>query len=177
MKLTQAQLKEVLHYDPEAGVFTWMVPGKGMGVGQNAGSINKFHKYRYIQLDGKNYLASRLAWLYMEGYFPEHQIDHKNRIRHDDRWKNLRHVSPQCNSRNCSISKNNKSGITGVCWQKTMNIWTAQIMISGKAKHLGCFNSKLDAARARWKAEIKYGFPACNTTSTAYLYLRGKHAI
>lgn len=33
------------------------------------------------------------------------------------------------------------------------------------------------AARARWQAEVKYGFPGCNTTSTAYQYLLEKGLI
>ena len=44
--------------------------------------------------------------------------------------------------------------------------------ISFKDIPLGYFQSKIDAARARWKAEVEHDFPNCNTTSTAYLYLQ-----
>lgn len=171
-KLTQKRLKELLHYGPETGLFTWrMSRGRTARAGQIAGCING-NGYRTIMIDGKDYLASRLAWLYREGYFPEHQVDHENRIRPDDRWSNLRHVSRVCNARNCNLSKNNKSGINGVCWHKGTQKWVAYIAIPDKFLHLGTFTSKLDAARARWQAEVKHGFPNCNTTSTAFLYLQ-----
>lgn len=177
MKLTQARLKELLHYDPETGIFTWLTTiANGVQKGTIAGYVNRNDGYKRIGVDGKEYKVSRLAWLFVEGYFPENEVDHRNRIKHDDRWENLRHVSRQCNMRNCSIAKNNKSGITGVHWFKKLQKWQAHITISGKTFHLGLFKNKLDAARARWNAEIKYGFPNCNTTSSAYLYLRGEYA-
>jgi len=174
MKLTQKRLRELLHYDPIAGVFTWLISKKGTRANLVAGSVskNKDNGYRRIKIDGNFYKTSRLAWLYMEGYFPENDIDHENRIRHDDRWENLRHVSRQCNTRNSSTRSDNTSGITGVMWHKAAQKWQARIMISGKGFSLGLFQSKTNAAMARWEAEKKYGFPNCNTTSIAYLYLQ-----
>ena len=124
MKLTQARLRELLHYDPETGVFAWINPtNKSIKKGDIAGSING-QGYREIKIDYKQYNASRLAWLYMHGYFPEHEVDHRNRIRGDGRWENLRHTSHSCNMRNKSIYKNNKSGIAGVIWHKRQwNNW------------------------------------------------------
>ena len=175
--LTQSRLKEFLHYDPETGVFTWLASkGKGVKAGQIA-RCPVTRGYKAIRIDGKLYRTSRLAWLYMEGYFPEKDIDHGNRIRHDDRWKNLRHVSHSCNMRNKSIYRNNSSGITGVSWDNQHKKWRVEIMTSGKSIFLGRFTSKLDAAKARWEAEIKYGFTNCNTTSTAYLYLKSHNAL
>lgn len=172
-KITQERLKELLHYNPETGIFTRLKAlSSNAKKGDIAGGINSTTGYGQIRIDYKSYQASRLAWLYMEGYFPENQIDHINRIKHDDRWKNLRHVTNQCNSRNCNISKNNSSGITGIVWNKREHKWQARIMISGNQISLGYFKSKYDAARARWEAEVKHGFPSCNTTSTAFLYLQ-----
>ena len=171
MKLTQTRLKKLLHYDPETGVFDWLIPRQGARIKQSAGCLT-YEGYGQIRINGKTYRAARLAWLYMEGYWPEHQIDHINRIRNDDRWLNLRHVSPQCNLRNCNKAKNNTSGITGVSLHKDSQKWHATIKPTGKRVFLGSFNLKIDAARARWNGEIKYGFPDCNTTSSAYLYLK-----
>jgi hypothetical protein len=125
-----------------------------------------------ITISGKRYYASRLAFLWMKGYLPEHDVDHKNRRPSDNRWKNLRHVTHQCNNRNQSIRKDNKSGITGVCLDKTGNKWNSYIKINMKMKYLGCFDSKEKAAMARWNAEVKYDFPNCNTTSSAYQFLQ-----
>ena len=184
LKLTQKRLKELLCYDPETGIFTWKErvlsrKRKSEKSGQIAGNINKTTGYRRIGIDGESYIAPRLAFLYMKGYFPEHEVDHKNRIRLDDRWENLRHVSRQCNTRNKSIYKNNKSGIAGVSWNKNRKRWAATITTFCKTLNIGRFKSKIDAVKTRWEAEKKYNFQNCNTTSSAYLYIknRGDYAI
>lgn len=176
-KLTQERLKKLLHYEPSTGVFTWIVaPANQINVGDRAGCLNG-HGYRHICIDRKHYKASRLAWLYIEGYSPEFDVDHQNRIRDDDRWCNLRHVSRQCNTRNCGMRKNNSSGVTGVSWYKRASKWRAQIRVNRKSLHLGSFESKTEAVEARWNAEKKYGFPNCNSSSSAYLYLKKCGAI
>ena len=117
-KLTQSRLKEILHYDPITGIFTWIVANsKSIKIGNVAGCI-KPDGYRCIRVDNKDYKASRLAWLYMKGYFPEHEVDHEDRVRHNDRWKNLRHLTHSCNLKNRGVNSNNTSGITGVNWDK-----------------------------------------------------------
>lgn len=173
-KLTQERLKEILHYDPISGVFTWI--GKTsiktrVKKGMQAGYIRP-DGYRYIKIYQRAYNASRLAWLYMEGYWPEHDVDHINRIGDDDRWKNLRHVSRQCNLRNRGIQKNNSSGITGVYWYKRESKWRSEIVVCGERLLLGFFETKKEAVQARWNAEKEHGFPNCNSTSPAYLYLK-----
>lgn len=174
-KLTQKRLREVLQYEPETGI--WIRREKTapvVRVGEMAGSVNIVDGYRRISVNGKLYKASRLAFLYMLGYFPEHEVDHRNRIRHDDRWCNLRHTSRQCNGKNCSISIRNTSGVTGVHWANNLNKWRARIKTNGGAKSLGCFEKLVDAVRARWNAEKKYNWSDCCTFSSAYLYLKEK---
>ena len=168
--LTQDRFKELLDYNPETGVFTRKVSRGGCKAGEIAGSVTGRY-YRCISIDNKQYRASRVAFLFMEGYFPEYDMDHINRIRDDNRWKNLRHVSRQCNARNSGIQSNNTSGITGVCWNKQYNKWRAGIKISGKLKSLGCFKDFKDAVKARWKAELKYDWAGCNSHTDAYCYL------
>lgn len=173
MKLTQDRLKELLSYDPETGVFIWNIAiGKRAKKGCIAGSLNKVTGYWQIGIDRKLYLAHRLVFLYMEGYLPEYDTDHINRERTNNKWVNLREASRTCNVRNSNISKKNKIGITGVGWHKRDNKWVAQIMIFKKQIFIGYFDNILDAAKARWQAEVKYGFPNCNTTSSAYMYLK-----
>ena len=168
--LTQERLKKLLHYDPETGIFIRLVKTSFIKIGDIAG----YHSHGYItfSVDGKEYLAHRLSFLYMEGYFPENDVDHINRIRDDNRWCNLRHVTHKCNLRNCSLSKNNKSGINGVSWSKAANKWESCIKVDGEKKYLGIFETLKEAAQVRWKAEVKYDFPNCNTTSSAYQYLQ-----
>lgn len=76
--LTQHRLKELLHYEPETGVFTWKVDsrdgGRGHRSGDTAGTLAQ--GYTVIRVGKVVYKAHRLAWLYVHGSFPEHEIDH-----------------------------------------------------------------------------------------------------
>ena len=173
MKLTQEELKKVIRYDPETGIVTWKI-NKGRAKKGDIVCYDNGKGYVRLILNGNRYYVHRLAFLYMEGYLPENQIDHINRNPSDNRWCNLREVSHSCNMRNCNVSKNNKSGITGVFWENKRKKWVSQIKINRKLIFLGHFTNKFDAAKIRLEAEIKYGFPDCNTTSSAYQYIQ-KH--
>jgi hypothetical protein len=88
--LTQDRLKEVLHYDPETGVFTWKTHiATKVLVGDIAGTVDHTGQRR-IGIDRKGYTASRLAYLYMTGEHPSRYVMHTNGIRADDRWENLK---------------------------------------------------------------------------------------
>lgn len=173
-KLTQEELKKYLHYDPETGLFTWKVKkARNTIVGSVAGTPDK-DGYILIGINKVMVKAHRLAFLYMEGYFPENDVDHINRIKDDNRWCNLREVSKSCNQRNCGVYEKNKIGITGVYWHERDKLWMSYIGVYKKTINLGCHKNKLDAAKARWEAEKKYGWPNCCTTSSAYQYIQ-KH--
>ena len=172
--LTQKRLKEALIYNGDTGIFTNRIR-RIMSIEGTVVGSNTNNGYIAIHFDGKRYLAHRLAWLYIYGYFPENNIDHINRNKKDNRISNLREVSQQCNIRNSKLRKTNKSGVTGVCWYKNAGKWLAHIKINNKAVHLGRFDDKKDAVRARWDAEKKYKFPNCCTTSTAFNYLNNNN--
>ena len=151
--LTQVRLKEVLNYDPETGVFTWLPsnrpgPKRGDGVGTPDSS-----GYQQICVDGQKHTSHRLAFLYMHGYFPEYDVDHINGIKDDNRFSNLREVSRACNMQNCRVSKANTSGFSGVTWDKQNRLWRAQLYLRGKTLYLGCYDTALDAALARITSE------------------------
>lgn len=157
-KLKQERLKEILHYNPEAGEFTRKVSNNSrIKVGDIVGTVRK-DGYLRIMIDGKDYLAHRLAYLYITGSFPTNQVDHINHSKDDNRWINLRLVSNQENHRNQSMRVDNKSGFNGVYWSKHANKWHSQIRSNGKKKHLGYFKDLDEAITARKKANIKYGF-------------------
>ncbi len=88
--LTQDFLRHVLHYDPLTGNWVWINPTtRSIRCGDTAGTVRSDGR-RQIRVMGKIYLATRLAWLYMTGEWPEFEVDHENRIKGDDRWSNLR---------------------------------------------------------------------------------------
>jgi|FLOH01.1.fsa_nt_gi hypothetical protein len=178
-KLTQERLYEVLDYDPETGIFVWNIEhGAGRpSLGDIAGCVSNANGYRYINIDCHTYRSSRLAFMFMEGYFPEYFVDHKDRVRDNDKWNNLRHATPSCNSRNCKLRKNNKSGVTGVSWHKTSKQWYSNIRADGRPIYLGASKKINEAIQIRWEAEKKYNYPNCQTSSSAYLYLKERGLI
>lgn len=82
--------------------------------------------------------------------------DHKDRNPLNNRRHNLRPANQQENCRNHSKSNTNTSGVIGVGWHKVFNKWQSRIYINKKAIHLGYFDSKDDAIKARLNAEFKY---------------------
>lgn len=121
--ITQAYLKELFVYNPETGDFVRKVPRGN----QKAGSIaNRRDKDNYIKIgiDGRDYRAHRLAFLYMEGAIPE-LVDHVNSIPYDNRWDNLRTATPQQNNRNRKATS--KSGYLGISWAKAQQKWIVQV--------------------------------------------------
>lgn len=108
---------------------------------------------------GKRKIHLRLHVFIMFGY--EHQpsgteVDHINRNKLDCRKENLRIANRLNNTRNSSIRKNNKSGITGVFVPPNRKYWESRITINKKVINLGTYNDFLDAVKARLKAEKKY---------------------
>ena len=132
--ITQQRLKEFLDYNPDTGVFTWRESYFPSKIGKPAGG--PFRGYLRLMVDGKLYLCHRLAWLYVHGDWPTETIDHINGIKSDNRIKNLRAVSHMENCQNRPLRKDNSSGISGVCWDKSSNHWRATIAVNGKRKHL-----------------------------------------
>ena len=156
--ITQERIKELLHYCPDTGTFTWKNrASRRVRIGDKAGCTGT-EGYISIRINYKTYSAHRLAFFYMTGSWPVDQVDHINQTRDDNRWTNLRPVTPQENQKNASMHSRNKSGMTGVCWCTQNGKWRAQIRVNEKIKHLGIFGVKEDAVSARKAANIKYGF-------------------
>lgn len=97
-----------------------------------------------------------------QNYIKMHQIligngaDHIDRNPLNNRRDNLRQANVTENNRNKTIPKNNSSGIIGISWHTEKNKWIARIGIDKKLKHLGYFENKEDAIKARLEAELKH---------------------
>jgi hypothetical protein len=142
------RLRELLHYDPATGIFTWLARANSrVHGGDVAGSVNG-RGYRQIGIDGRKYRAHRLAFLYMTGEWPVEQIDHINGVTVDNRWANLRPADQSLNNANTSRSKRNTSGYKGVSWHATKRKWKAEIGVNGRRRYLGYFSDPAEAHAA-----------------------------
>jgi hypothetical protein len=174
MTLTQERLKELLHYDPETGDWTWKVQLSNAAlIGSSAGSIycqlgrTKTHSILRIRIGRKNYLAHRLAFLYMLGRWPIGEVDHKNRNPMDFSWKNLREgASRSQQGANKSKRSGTSSRYKGVHLERPRKwkpiesqhdqVWRACIQVNGKMISLGSYANEDEAGRAYNVAAIRY---------------------
>ncbi len=111
--LTQERLLELIHYNPETGLFSRLGGRRSDRVGKVAGSPQG-QGYLLIFVDGRRYRAHRLAWFYMTGEWPADGIDHVNNIKTDNRFANLRLATRAQNEMNKPPSRSNTSGVKGV---------------------------------------------------------------
>lgn len=146
MILTQEYLKQILHYNPETGDWTWLVAlSDKTKIGQRAGYQVR-GRWR-IGINGNKYSGSRLAVLYMEGWIPE-DVDHKNHNPSDDQWNNVRPCPHAKNMWNIRKHRDNSSGFKGVDLDKRRQKWRVRINVKGKDIWLGYFDNKVLAAWA-----------------------------
>ena len=156
--LTQARLKEVLHYNPDTGDFMWKARlTNRVKIGDIAGTKD-FGGYINIQIDNVLYKAHRLAFLYVDGMFPENKVDHNKGIRDCNKYAELQSVNNVDHCRNRAIPSTNTSGVIGVCFDKSRNKWQASIGVDGKQIHLGRYKNIEDAKSIRLLAERRYCF-------------------
>ena len=75
-------------------------------------------------------------------------IDHIDGNKTNNSLDNLRLCSYSQNNRNSSKRENTSSIYKGVCWDKSLDKWKAQIQINGGQNHLGLFTNEKEAAQA-----------------------------
>jgi HNH endonuclease len=142
--LTQERLKQLVSYDSETGIFMRIARTTSFKkMKEPMGSIDS-HGYLWASVDSKIYRLHRLAVLYVTGVMPDKSIDvdHRNLVRTDNCFRNLRCVSRSVNMQNKRMpSSNNKTGFLGVFLHKQLQRYTAQIRVNGKNRHLGMFDT------------------------------------
>lgn len=84
------------------------------------------------------------------------EVDHKDANRLNNCRVNLRLCNKSQNQANSKIRKDNTSGYKGVSWHKQVSKWHANIMLGGKSKSLGLFDTKEQAAQAYREASLEY---------------------
>lgn len=144
-ELTADRLRDLFHYGPDTGIFTRLIRVSNAVAGSIAGSRTSAG-YLSIWVDGKPYLAHRMAFLYMTGRWPISQIDHRDGIRTNNKWGNLREATAVENATNRRNPRTHtSSGLLGAKLVKSTGRWRADITIDGKYTYLGTFATSEEA--------------------------------
>ncbi|MEO8640913.1 HNH endonuclease signature motif containing protein [Pseudomonas sp.] len=141
-------LREMIAYDPLTGLFTWKVDHCRRQAGDPAGS-QKPDGYVYLKLLGQTYGAHRVAWMLVTGDWPNAAVDHRDGVRSNNEWENLRLATRAQN--NANVPPRGTSGLKGASYHKRDRCWKAQICIDGKQTYLGSFSTP-EQAHAAYRA-------------------------
>lgn len=153
-------LKKCLSYNREDGTFTWLERPRehfrtstGWKVfnqryaGTKAGVVHKTHGYVNIRLRPYLLRAHRVAYAFEHGVWPDHEVDHRNWDKANNRAKNIREATRSQNTVNTRVRKDSISGVKGVRVRIGQRP-SARIMKGGKYVHLGTFDTVEEASRA-----------------------------
>lgn len=153
--LSPEEFRNTLDYSPETGIFTWKNATQKHFNGKEAGYFQA-SGYKYIGISGIYYLASRLAWYYYYGIWPDELIDHIDRNKSNDAISNLRQASYQQNSQNRTHRTRQKFALPlGVYSHSQGRRFHAQIRKGRDFISLGSFDSPEEAHEAYRKASLE----------------------
>lgn len=166
--------RQLLDYDPETGILTWKARTPDMfkdgmrrdaeqecrrwnskHAGKVAGGLHP-RGYLTIAIEGVRYAQHRICWLIETGNWPKDGLDHKNGIRSNNQFKELREATDAQNQQNQKLRIDSTSGFRGVSWHKKASKWTAYIHIDGNKKYLGLYTDKESAYAAYLLAKSKF---------------------
>lgn len=158
------KLRRAMCYDPNTGVLEWKsrpeedFPSKHEQRRWNSRHANTVISttnnkgYLIVGMDSVRHTVHRVIWAIYYGVWPQHQIDHINGKKDDNRIVNLKAATGAENQKNRPKQKNNTSGHTGI--RKLRNLWQARL----RDQHLGVFPSLGEAVVARNRAASASGF-------------------
>lgn len=165
---SQEVIRALVNYDPQTGLAFWLArepkwfEGGMRDPEWEAKRWNASNEGNYISRLANGYIMTslfnqkiflhRLAWKYMTGEEPIF-VDHKNGIRNDNRFDNLRNATRKTNGRNMKLFSTNTSGHVGVR-QRPGGRWQARIKVDQKEQHIGMFDTYEEAIEA-WNERAK----------------------
>lgn len=141
----RALLLDLFAYDMDSGALTYRrrpAFNSRRREGDEAGTLHH-SGYLQVKVGPKLYQAHRLIWMMQTGANPV-EIDHRNRVRNDNRWSNLREATRSQQGMNKSV----KNPHRGVHFIAARGLYGAQIKANGEHTWLGCYLLPEDACRA-----------------------------
>lgn len=151
------RLRDLLEYNPETGALTWRERTiikrtdkqiNGRHAGKPAGYIAR-NGYHSVGVDGRDMAAHRIIHAIVTGSYPDGEIDHRNGIKSDNRWCNLRIATHAQNSTHRGPAANNTSGARGVSWRRDIQKWRVYLRTDGRWISGGFFDD-FEQAKARY---------------------------
>jgi HNH endonuclease len=172
IELTQEIVRELLDYNSDTGSLTWRWRGRHLFENDYAWKMwnTRFAEkpalstpmsngYLHGTIFGKRYTAHRIIFLWVNGRWPDFEIDHENHSRSNNKLSNLVDKTHLKNGQNMSLSRANKSGRTWV-FQEPNGKFRASFYANGSEEFLGYHFHFEDACAVREAAERKYRFHA-----------------
>lgn len=152
-KIPVDYLRARYKYDPATGAVTL----RGSKSRRRVGSVNA-DGYRVVKVpyEGRRIqiAAHKIAWAIHHGVMPDHDVDHKDLNRRNNRIKNLRKAT---RSQNLVNRPNVGSLPKGVTLSRSKSKpYQAQVTICGSYKYLGCFTTP----EAAHQAYLAHAVPA-----------------
>lgn len=157
MELTARYLRDHFSYDRATGLFRYRIAPRNSTIraGDVAGWMTD-EGYVAIEIRGKSHKAHRLAVLHVNGRWPKEAVDHRNGLKSDNRWDNLREATKAENGHNrAGANRNSKTGLLGVkvLTYKERQYYRAAITANGKRVYLGTHPTAEAAHAAYMKAK------------------------
>src|SRR5579859_6078683 len=145
--LTRERVLTLLRYERRSGLLRWKITRAGTArAGSIAGNIQG-DGYVRIRIDGRKYLAHCLIWFMETGeWLGPNDLDHRNMVKSDNRWNNLRKATRAQNKQNQRVRADSLTGLKGVT--PFRGRFQSRINIAGKRLFLGSFATPGAAHRA-----------------------------
>lgn len=164
---TSSELNQLLRYESDTGKLYWkhrpveyFKSPRSAKIwntkfsGKEALIADNGKGYRIGCIEYKHYLAHRVIWCMVFGYWPE-EIDHINLNKADNRLSNLRDVSHIVNLANQPLRATNTTGLANITWDKARSQWLVMMRRYGTRHIIGRFSCISRAVKARNRAELK----------------------
>lgn len=156
IEVTYGLVRRIFTYDPVEGILRWNIHGRGIPFGKAAGSSSTKGGHLAVSIGGKDYKVQVIIWLWMTGNWPQSMVDHRDRIKQNNKWDNLRLATRSQNAMNTKVRADNTSGHKGVFLVKKTSIYHAYIDVDKKRISLGWGMTFDEAVKVRKAAEKKY---------------------